>query len=131
MKEHVNAVHFSYVSWTYVEIRGFASRCMDFKVEKDIKVLEKFIQVYCDTKHADSHKTEYNSLSLCKECHEILNYSINRRELCALDPKPTCKNCEIHCYKPGQRQRIREIMRYSGMYLIKRGRLDLLLHYLL
>lgn len=28
------------------------------------------------------------------------------------------------------RARIREVMRHSGMHLIKRGRLDLLVHYL-
>jgi hypothetical protein len=99
-------------------------------VEKDIKVLRQFIQIYCDTKHMDAKKTEKKRLILCTECHETMDYSRMRRELCPLDPKPTCKNCEIHCYKPDQRQRIREIMRHSGVYLIKRGRIDMLFHYL-
>ena len=102
---------------------------MAAKVEKDIRILEKFIQVYCDTKHKDSEKITMNNLDLCEECLETLNYSIQRREICSLDPKPTCKNCEIHCYKTDQRQKIKDIMRHSGMHMIKRGRLDWLIHY--
>ncbi|MFC1802703.1 nitrous oxide-stimulated promoter family protein [Thermoproteota archaeon] len=104
---------------------------MSGNIENDIKVLRQFIQIYCDTKHIDSEKTEKKGLMLCTECHKTMVYSRMQRELCPLNPKPTCKNCEIHCYKPDQRQRIREIMRHSGMHFIKRGRIDMLLHYLL
>ena len=102
---------------------------MASKVDKDIQVLKEFIQIYCDTKHRDREKTLENKVSLCDECHDTLNYSSMRRENCPLDPKPTCKNCEIHCYRTEYRQRIKEIMRHSGMALIKRGRLDLVFHY--
>jgi hypothetical protein len=98
-------------------------------VKKDSKVLEHFIQIYCDTKHIKAIKSEKEGLTLCPECYETLVYSRLRRELCPLDPKPACKNCEIHCYKPDQRQKIKDIMRHSGMHLIKRGRIDMLLHY--
>ena len=102
---------------------------MASKVDDDIKVLREFIQIYCDTKHKDRPKTRENNTNLCSECHDTLSYSSVRREYCPLDPKPTCKNCEIHCYRPEYRQRIKEIMRHSGMTLIKRGRLDLVFHY--
>lgn len=100
------------------------------KAEKDILILREFIRIYCDTKHKDLTKTDDQGISLCKECHDTLNYSTLRRNICPLDPKPTCKNCRIHCYLPDQRERIKEVMRQSGMVLIKRGRLDLLFHYL-
>ena len=102
---------------------------MASKVEKDIKVLQNFIQIYCDTEHKTREKTDKNEMSLCQECWGTFNYATHRREVCPLDPKPTCKNCEIHCYLPEQRAKIKEIMRVSGMTLIKRGRLDLLIHY--
>jgi hypothetical protein len=35
----------------------------------------------------------------------------------------------VHCYRPDYRQKVREIMRFSGKYLLLRGRLDLLWHY--
>ncbi|MFH1179497.1 MAG: nitrous oxide-stimulated promoter family protein [Candidatus Bathyarchaeota archaeon] len=99
------------------------------KVDKDIQVLRDFIQIYCETKHKDLEKIDENGIKLCVECHETLRYSTWRREVCPQDPKPTCKNCEIHCYLPDQRAKIKNIMRHSGMLLIKRGRIDLLLHY--
>jgi hypothetical protein len=100
------------------------------EVEKDIQVLREFIQIYCDTKHKDFSKTYENGILLCTFCHDTLSYSTWRRNTCPLVPKPTCKNCEIHCYHPKQRAKIKEIMRHSGLALIKRGRLDLIFHYL-
>ena len=102
---------------------------MASKVDEDIKVLRQFIQIYCDTKHKDRAKTNEDDIILCEECHDTLRYSSLRREYCPQNPKPTCKNCEIHCYKPEYRQRIKDIMRHSGMILIKRGRFDLIFHY--
>ena len=66
---------------------------------------------------------------LCTDCRELLVYAIARRRACPLDPKPACKDCPIHCYKPERRAEIRKIMRFSGRHLILRGRLDLLWHY--
>ena len=56
-------------------------------------------------------------------------HGVKKRLACPLDPKPTCKSCHIHCYTPEQRQKIREIMAYSGRRMIMRGRLDYLWHY--
>ena len=107
---------------------------------KDLKVLLQFTAVYCRVKH-DDHKSlmtiaepELQSLPLheypvCKECREFLRYAFERRLRCPLAEKPACKHCPVHCYKPEHRQKVREIMRFSGQYLIKRGRLDLLWHY--
>ncbi len=102
---------------------------MASNVEKDIDVLRQFIEIYCRTKHKNAEKSTYLDVELCSECRETLEYAVHRREVCPLDPKPTCKNCEIHCYKPDQRQRIKDIMRHSGMYVILHGRLDLIFHY--
>jgi hypothetical protein len=55
---------------------------------------------------------------------------MEKRRRCPLDPKPSCKNCHIHCYSKEYRAQIREIMAFSGRRLILRGRLDYLWHYL-
>ena len=111
------------------------------KIDKDTRVLAQFIEVYCENKHPGLDKTlweppdEYDfsigkmSPFLCQECSDLLDYSANRRRLCPLDPKPTCKNCEIHCYAPENRAKIREVMRVSGMQMIRRGRIDMIFHY--
>jgi hypothetical protein len=41
-----------------------------------------------------------------------------------------CKKCHTQCYNRNYREKVREVMRFSGPYLIKRGRLDLIYHYL-
>ncbi len=106
------------------------------KETKDLRVLALFTSVYC----VDHHKAdEPVALELglpgtagyryCVTCADFLRYAIKRRQCCPLEPRPTCKNCHVHCYSEGHREKVREIMRYSGKALIMRGRLDLLWHY--
>ena len=107
---------------------------------KDLKVLAQFTAVYCNAHH-DTPKSPllldepaFAGLSLakypvCETCRQFLAYAFERRLRCPLEEKPACKHCEVHCFKPGHREKVREIMRFSGQYLIKRGRIDLLWHY--
>ena len=107
---------------------------------KDLKVLLQFTAVYCRAKHAEGravitadeaglHGLPLHKYPVCEECREFLLYAFDRRLHCPLEERPVCKHCTVHCYKPGHREKVREIMRFSGQYLIKRGRLDLLWHY--
>ena len=100
------------------------------KTEKDHRdrqreILCRFIQIYCAARHGSIDG------SLCAECGNLAAYARERLERCPHHPKPSCKKCRTHCYKPAYRARIREIMRFSGLYLIRRGRLDLLVKYFL
>ena len=107
---------------------------------KDLKLLLQFTAVYCSNQHTvdrtavttDEHGLQSLPLykyPVCKECGEFLLYAFERRLRCPLEEKPVCKHCTVHCYNPGHRAKVREIMRFSGQYLIKRGRFDLLWHY--
>ena len=40
------------------------------------------------------------------------------------------KNTKHFCYKGEYKEKIREIMKFSGIYMIKHGRVDMLYHYL-
>lgn len=31
-----------------------------------------------------------------------------------METKTFCSNCKVHCYKPDMREKIREVMRFSG-----------------
>jgi len=108
------------------------------KERKDLKVLALFTAVYCAAHHsadrapltglpAELHKLQ--SYHCCSDCRAFLLYAIERRLKCPLADKPACKNCHVHCYRQDHRQKVREIMRYSGKALIRRGRLDLLWQY--
>ena len=90
---------------------------------RDLTVLKRFTEVYCKAHHGARRR------ALCGECSELLEYARERLEKCPYDPKPKCKDCETHCYRPDQRQRVREIMRYAGIHFVKRGRLDWMVRY--
>ena len=100
----------------------------DKRIKKDEKVLRKFIEVYCKNNHLKKGVKEYKD-GYCKECYDLLQYSLARLHNCPLDPKPQCKHCKVHCYKPEKRQKIKEVMRYSGIYFVKHGRFDWVFHY--
>ncbi|MGI6225075.1 MAG: nitrous oxide-stimulated promoter family protein [Peptococcales bacterium] len=102
------------------------------KKDHDIKILLDFIKVYCRENHKNKEKVfiEKFNASLCDECTELAEYGVKRRMLCPKKPKPTCKRCTTPCYAPKYKERIKKVMKFSGIYLIKRGRLDYLYHYL-
>ncbi|MGN0478669.1 MAG: nitrous oxide-stimulated promoter family protein, partial [Hominenteromicrobium sp.] len=37
-----------------------------------------------------------------------------------METKTFCSNCKVHCYKPEMREKIREVMRFSGPRMIFR-----------
>ena len=82
------------------------------KQSKELEVVELMIRLYC----AKKHKCKYG---LCTECNELLEYVKLRRGKCPWgDKKPFCSNCKIHCYKPEMRERIKNVMRFSGPRMI-------------
>ena len=93
------------------------------RIKKDSEVLQAFIKNYCRQKHLKKG-AKPGASGLCPACHDLLAYALKRTEKCGLDPKPRCKKCPVHCYKPEMRERIKEVMKFSGIYYLKRGRLD-------
>lgn len=91
--------------------------------EKDREILRKFIEVYCAGNHGSPEG------ALCAECNDLFSYASDRLKRCPYDPKPKCKDCTTHCYKPEYREKIRQVMKYSGLHFVKRGRIDWLIKY--
>ena len=78
------------------------------KIQKETEVVTLMIGLYCKRKH-------HGSGGLCAVCSELLEYVKLRRSKCPWgDNKPFCSNCRIHCYQPQMRQRIKDVMRFSG-----------------
>jgi hypothetical protein len=104
--------------------------------KKDIRLIGKFVEVYCTGKHRESEHTpvilpaDLGERTLCQECASFLEYAVTKRLKCPLEAeKPTCKHCRIHCYDKLHREKVREIMSYAGRKLMMRGRLDYIWHY--
>ena len=111
------------------------------KEKDDIRTLMKFVGIYCRENHIeekfpfpfkffDIREIEKREISLCPDCTRLLTYGLTMRLKCSSDPKPMCKKCETQCYHGDYKSKIREVMKFSGMYLVKHGRVDLLYHYL-
>ena len=79
------------------------------RLARERLTMAKMIGIYCSAHHNSSRD------QLCAECAEFLDYADVRLDKCPYgDDKPTCSNCPVHCYKPAQRSRVKEIMRYAG-----------------
>ena len=111
------------------------------KTKKDVKVLVNFILIFCQGNHPDKKWSPIQAkgrvgellkdhpIELCDQCRKLLLHAVTKRGMCPYDPKPRCKKCLTPCYGKGYRNRIKEVMRYSGVDLMKRGRIDLIFKY--
>ena len=106
----------------------------------DVRTLMKFVGIYCKENHNGEKvpfsfksfeigETEKKEIPLCLDCARLLAYGLTMRLKCPHDPKPMCKKCEAQCYHGDYKTKIREVMKFSGMYMVKHGRVDLLYHY--
>ena len=78
------------------------------KREKEKEVVTLMIRLYCRKKHG-------TKTGLCTECADLAEYACDRSDHCPfMENKTFCSNCKVHCYKPDMREKIREVMRFSG-----------------
>ncbi len=73
--------------------------------------------IFCSAHHEGEKK---DPQGLCAACAETIAYSIERTRRCPNEHKGNCEDCSIHCYKPEERARIREIMVYAGPRMLTR-----------
>lgn len=82
------------------------------KREREKELVSQMISLYCKKKHGGKK-------TLCKECAELNAYARERSEKCPfMETKTFCSNCKVHCYKPQMREKIREVMRFSGPRMV-------------
>lgn len=76
--------------------------------DEEKRVVNRMIFIYCNSNHNTKE-------TLCNDCQELNQYAFARLERCPFgEKKPTCGSCSIHCYKPSMKQRIKEVMKFSG-----------------
>ncbi len=109
------------------------------KREREKQVMELMIRLYCRKNHGEQRRKElYSSGSavssdleqmgedstqrknaLCSECRALRDYAMLRIEKCPfMETKTFCSNCRVHCYRAEMREKIREVMRFSGPRMI-------------
>ncbi len=77
-------------------------------MKREASTIEAMLRIYCRHHHGAGK-------NLCAECDQLLEYAFARLKNCPFqEEKTTCWKCSVHCYTPGMRERIREVMRYVG-----------------
>jgi hypothetical protein len=96
------------------------------EIQKDTEKLVRFLAMFCNAHHERRLRHvftfSYSKLSpnihkgpeLCDECERLLRHAIVMRVLCPLDPKPKCRNCPEHCYRPVYKDQMETVMKYAG-----------------
>ena len=81
------------------------------KREREKETVSLMIDIYCRKKHGGK--------TLCPDCAALEAYARQRSDKCPfMETKTFCSNCKVHCYKPDMREKIREVMRFSGPRMI-------------
>ncbi len=78
------------------------------RLKREKETIEIMVRLYC--------KLNHNNKNLCHDCSSILDYANLRIDKCpyGIENKPACNSCPTHCYAKNQKEKIKEIMRFSG-----------------
>lgn len=88
------------------------------RLSREMVTMRAMLRIYCRAHHAEA---ERNDERLCAECAGLFDYARKRLAGCPYGPdKPTCANCQIHCYGPAQREQTRVMMRFAGPRMLWR-----------
>lgn len=78
------------------------------KREREKRIVSEMIRLYCKKQHGTKE-------GLCPECAALDAYARMRSDKCPfMETKTFCSNCRVHCYRAEMREKIREVMRFSG-----------------
>lgn len=81
--------------------------------EKEKKLIPVMIKKYCNRHHGTKVR------EICGECKALTEYALFRLEKCPFKVnKKFCSFCKVHCYRPEMRQKIKEVMKWSGPRMI-------------
>ena len=80
--------------------------------EMEKETVSLMIDLYCCKNHRSGKE-------LCPECAKLKTYALERCDKCPfMETKTFCSNCKVHCYKPEMREKIRQVMAFSGPRMI-------------
>ena len=88
-------------------------KSVDEKREDEIKIVSLMISLYCRGNHGTK------GAGPCPECAALTQYAADRSNHCPhMATKTFCSNCPTHCYKPEMREKIKAVMKYSGLRMM-------------
>ena len=89
--------------------------------EREKALVFQMIALYC--------KKNHGGRKLCSDCAALDAYARQCSDTCPfMENKTFCSNCKVHCYQPEMREKIREVMRFSGPRMMFRHPLTVVRH---
>ena len=88
--------------------------------EKEKKLITIMIIMYCKGNHKIERKRQgVKGNDTCTECKELIEYALFRLEKCPFKKnKKICSFCNVHCYKPEMRNKVKAVMNYAGIRML-------------
>ena len=94
------------------------------RMKREKRTIEAMVRIYCRGQHQ-------SQAGLCPDCQQLIDYALARLWRCPFqENKTTCAQCEVHCYSPAMRQKIRAVMRYAGPRMLYHHPILAVLHLL-
>ena len=91
------------------------------RIEREKYTVSLMIRLYCQRKEGNK--------SLCEQCSQLEEYAHKRLSACKYgEQKTSCKKCPTHCYRKDMREKIRQVMRFSGPRMILYHPLEAIRH---
>ena len=86
------------------------------RLMREQQTVSAMIRLYCQHHHQDPHCRH------CRHCRQLRDFAHQRLRRCRYGHghKPTCANCNIHCYAPAMRKQIQQVMKWSGPRMLLR-----------
>lgn len=96
---------------------------MSARLQREERTLEAMVALFCRGRHGQPR-------GLCAPCVQLLAYAKARLSRCPFgEGKTPCARCPVHCYRPSDRERMREVMRYAGPRMVFRHPVLAWLHF--
>ena len=94
---------------TTYSVGGGVPDAPEKKRQQEKATVGLMIELYCRGHHGTPKGR------LCPDCAVLRDYADARVDHCPhIATKTFCSVCQTHCYKPEMRERIRQVMRWSG-----------------
>jgi hypothetical protein len=82
------------------------------RLARELATLRAMAGIYCRDRHRGRGARRGE---LCTDCRTLMDYATRRLDRCVFgEDKPTCANCQVHCYGAAMREEVRVMMRYAG-----------------